>query len=44
VLLFIWDALTFLVFGPFSLLLLARDPLRERRASNQAAQGMVLAD
>ncbi len=44
VLLFIWNALKFLVFGPLSLLLLARARLRERRDSTRAAHGMAFSD
>jgi len=44
VLLFIWNALKFLVFGPLSLFLLARARLRERRASVRAEHRMALAD
>ncbi len=44
VLLFIWNALKFLVFGPLSLFLLARVRLRERRDSVQAEHRMALAD
>lgn len=44
VLLFIWNGLKFLVFGPLSLLLLARARLLERRDSTRAAHGMAFSD
>lgn len=44
VLLSIWNALKFLVYGPLSLLLLARARVRERRDSARTAHQMAFSD